>query len=51
MASGDLTMCVEGVSAGGMALIRPAHVTVSLKRLYGMLVWMGRIMVIMSLLR
>jgi hypothetical protein len=31
MASGDLTMCVAGVSAGGVVLIRPAHVTVSRK--------------------
>jgi hypothetical protein len=48
MASGDVTMSVEGVSVGGMALIRPAHVTVSRK---DYMVWMGRIMVIMSLLR
>jgi len=39
MASGDLTMCGEGVSAGGMALIRPAHVTVSRK--YYVVWWFG----------
>jgi hypothetical protein len=31
MASGDVTMYVEGLLAGGRALIRPAHVTLSRK--------------------